>query len=218
VAESWDEKEAVAQTLSAPGAATARLSRVDREVYEIGDEVARGGLGRITQAIDRRLDRPVALKELLRDEPDFRARFAREALLTAKLQHPAIVPVYEAGVWPDGSPFFAMKLVSGKSLEAAVRERKTLAERLELLPHVNNVIEALAYAHGRRIIHRDLKPANVLVGAFGETVVIDWGLAKDLSEGAVDPVTGVRSGGEGHTEMGAVMGTTAYMPPEQAMG
>ncbi len=217
------DRDATAETLAAPGATAPKpeLARVDKHAYDVGDELARGGLGRILQAVDRRLDRPVAIKELLHDDPDHAARFAREALLTARLQHPAIVPVYEAGVWPDGSPFFAMKLVSGKSLEAAVRDRETLSERLALLPHVIHVVEALAYAHDRKIIHRDLKPANVLVGAFGETVVIDWGLAKDLSRAVPDlPVSAPATGGSGggHTEAGSVMGTPAYMPPEQAMG
>jgi WD40 repeat protein len=218
--------EGTAETLAAravPGEIP--LPRVERSAYAVGGEVARGGLGRIVQAVDRRLDRPVAIKELLeaRRGPDLEARFAREALLTARLQHPAIVPVYEAGVWEDGSPFFAMKLVSGKSLEAAVRDRATLAERLELLPHVIDAVEALAYAHERRIIHRDLKPANVLVGAYGETVVIDWGLAKDLGERR-DPHISARQAAAavaprgGETVAGSVLGTPAYMPPEQALG
>ena len=223
------QREGTAETLEAPGAGEARrlLPHVDRGAYAVGEEVARGGLGRIVQAVDRRLDRPVAIKELLevRRGADYEARFAREALLTARLQHPAIVPVYEAGVWEDGSPFYAMKLVSGKSLEAAVRERATLAERLELLPHVIDVVEALAYAHERRIIHRDLKPANVLVGAYGETVVIDWGLAKDLGEGIDLDLSARRRRSDpeaaeprGQTIAGSVLGTPAYMPPEQALG
>jgi WD40 repeat protein len=220
------DRTATAATVAAPGTGAGSISpslpTVDRALYDLGEEVARGGLGRILQAVDRRLDRPVAIKELLHEGPDYAARFAREALLTARLQHPAIVPVYEAGTWPDGSPFYAMKLVSGKSLEAAVRERETLAERLTLLPHVIDVVEALAYAHEHHIIHRDLKPANVLVGAFGETVVIDWGLAKDLSSQDPEPPspertqTPRRPGGD--TQAGSVLGTPAYMPPEQALG
>src|SRR5215470_4880409 len=168
------------------------LAVVDRTVYEVRGEIARGGLGRILEARDQRLDRPVAIKELLAEHlatGGLAGRFAREALLTARLQHPAIVPVYEAGLWPDGAPFYTMKLVEGESLEAAVRARPTLEERLGLLPHVIDVANALAYAHGRRIIHRDLKPANVLVGAFGETVVIDWGLAKQLGPPGEAPMS-----------------------------
>jgi WD40 repeat protein len=145
-------------------------------------EIARGGLGRIIQAHDQRLRRPVALKQLLRPRATDEARFFREALLTARLEHPSIIPVHDAGIAHDGSPFYAMKLVGGRSLAAALSEKKTLNERMTLLSHVINVCEALAYAHSQGIIHRDLKPHNVLVGPFGETVVIDWGLAKDLNE------------------------------------
>src|SRR6266702_8923180 len=145
--------EAVAETLAAPGPpGTGRLAVIDRAVYTIGGEIARGGLGRILEATDRRLERVVAIKELIHEVPELAARFKREALLTARLQHPAIVPVYEAGMWPDGAPFYAIKLVAGRSLEAAVKERGSLEERLELLPHVIDVVEALAYAHGKGVI------------------------------------------------------------------
>ncbi len=211
-------------TLPAPAAGGRQLPPADPRQYALADEVARGGLGRIIRARDQKLDRPVAIKELLAPAEDATARFAREAFLTARLQHPAIVPVYDAGVWPTGSPFYAMKLVSGRSLEAAIRETLTFAERIALLPHVIDVANALAYAHDQRIIHRDLKPANVLVGAFGETVVVDWGLAKDLTTdepalaapAPARPTGASRSGAE--TVEGAVMGTPAYMPPEQALG
>jgi WD40 repeat protein len=204
----------------APGASI--LAIVPRSSYEVQGEIARGGLGRILEARDHRLERRVAIKELLGqhlDEAGLAARFEREALLTARLQHPAIVPVYEAGQWPDGHPFYTMKLVEGQSLEAAVKARPLLEDRLVLVPHVIDVANALAYAHGKRIIHRDLKPANVLVGAFGETVVIDWGLAKDLAGNAPEPSAG--SSGPvavGATQAGSVLGTPAYMPPEQALG
>jgi WD40 repeat protein len=193
---------------------------VDRERYTRGDELARGGMGRIVRARDRRLHRPVALKELLAKDPGLGRRFEREVLLTARLQHPAIVSVYEAGRWPDGDPFYTMRMVPGRALDAVIGETRTLAERLALLPNVIAVVDAMAYAHAQRIIHRDLKPANVLVGPFGETVVIDWGLAKDLADAAADdePTGPYRSGGEGLTVAGAIMGTPAYMPPEQANG
>ncbi len=103
--------------------------------------------------------------------------------MTARLQHPAIVPVYEAGRWPGGRPFYAMKLVEGRSLDGLLRDAGSLAARLALLPHLIAVAEAVAYAHGQRVVHRDLKPANVLVGPFGETVVVDWGLARELGAG-----------------------------------
>ncbi len=199
------------------------LPRVDPARYAIAGELAHGGIGRILRARDVQLDRPVAIKELLAPAREAEARFVAEALVTARLQHPSIVPVYEAGRWPGGEPFYAMKLVSGRSLADVIAERTTLAARLALLPHVLAVAEAIAYAHTERIIHRDLKPANVLVGDFGETVVIDWGLAKDLSRedvrepgGTAPPSAGSEDGGL--TQVGTVMGTPAYMPPEQAVG
>jgi tetratricopeptide (TPR) repeat protein len=200
-----------------------RLPVVGRQHYAIEGEFARGGMGRILSARDRRLGRTVALKELqAAASPDAR-RFVREALVTARLQHPAIVPIYEAGRWPDGVPFYAMKLVSGRSLDVLIRAAEGgLLGRLALLPHLLAVAEAVAYAHGQHIIHRDLKPANVLVGGFGETVVVDWGLAKDLGAPAAaddEPAPGVGAGGGGeNTVVGTVLGTPAYMAPEQARG
>jgi WD40 repeat protein len=198
---------------------------IDRNRYTISGEVARGGIGRVLRAQDSHLGRPVALKELLEPGNDARARFLTEAFVTARLQHPSIIPIYEAGRWSTGEPFYAMRLVSGRTLKEVIAETKTLAQRLALLPHVLAVAEAIAYAHGQRVIHRDLKPGNVLVGEFGETVVIDWGLAKDLSQQAVSPsrTPGAETAfgpqvGEGLTVAGDVMGTPAYMPPEQAGG
>ncbi len=164
-------------------APAAELPEVPAETYELGQEVARGGIGRIRRAFDRRMGRFVAIKELLpkhAPNPDTAARFVREALVTGRLEHPSIVPVHEAGRWPNGAPFYAMKLVSGRSLLDVIRNTPGFAERLAMLPTVIAVAEAMAYAHSKRVIHRDIKPANVIVGRFGETVVIDWGLAKDL--------------------------------------
>jgi eukaryotic-like serine/threonine-protein kinase len=206
------------------------LPTVPRDAYEIGRLIARGGMGRIYRARDRRLGRPVAIKELMIFQPASIARFEREARITGRLQHPAIVPVYEAGVWPSGEPFYAMKLVAGESLDKVVDRTTTLRERLALVPEIRAVAEALAYAHSHRIVHRDLKPANVLLGEFGETVVIDWGLAKDLAQtrprppARADPSDGVpvemppAVSGPELTMYGAAMGTPSYMPPEQALG
>ncbi|HTJ45811.1 MAG TPA: protein kinase [Kofleriaceae bacterium] len=194
------------------------LPVVERGHYAVADEVGRGGLGRILRAHDQRLHRTVAVKEMLSRDPAAAARFVREAMVTARLQHPSIVAIYEAGRWPTGEPFYAMKLVTGRPLDARIREAKDARARLALLPHVLAVAEAMAYAHGERVIHRDLKPQNVLVGAFGETVVIDWGLAKDLADTSVEAAGPYRGGATGETIAGAVMGTPAYMPPEQARG
>jgi serine/threonine protein kinase len=200
------------------------LGEVSPAHYRVEGEFARGGMGRILLALDRRLGRRIALKELHAEAgPGAPRRFVREALVTARLQHPAIVPVYEAGRWPDGRPFYAMKLVEGRSLDALLRDAASLASRLALLPHLIAVAEAVAYAHGQRVVHRDLKPANVLVGGFGETVVVDWGLARELGAGGtvereVDGAAGAVAVGPGQTVTGTVLGTPHYMPPEQARG
>jgi WD40 repeat protein len=205
----------------------ARLRVVDRSVYEVEDEVAQGGIGRVLSAWDKRLGRRVALKQLLEGVTTPEDRFVREARITARLQHPSIVPVYEAGRWPSGEPFYAMKLVEGRTLSQVIAEAQTLDDRLPLLPRVLAVAEAAAFAHEKRILHRDLKPANVILGSFGETVVIDWGLAKDLAEEepeacppAEEAPKQPSSGGSGGglTVEGSIMGTPAYMPPEQAEG
>lgn len=195
----------------------------DHRRYQLIGEHARGGLGRVLRMRDADLGRTVAIKELLEDNPVHEERFVREALLTSRLEHPSIVPVYDAGRWPDGHPFYSMKLVSGQSLRDVIGQARTFEERLGLLPHVIAVADAMAYAHSHRVIHRDLKPSNVIVGAYGETVVVDWGLAKET--GASDPMEPAvaaapyRAPGDNHlTSAGSVVGTPAYMPPEQARG
>jgi WD40 repeat protein len=195
------------------------LRVVATDAYRIYGEHARGGIGRVLRAEDRRLRRPVAVKELIEDGEGARRRFLREAELTARLQHPSIVPVYEAGVWPDGRPFYSMKLITGRSLKELIAQAMTLDARLALLPHVIAVAEAITYAHSQRIIHRDLKPTNVVVGEFGETMVVDWGLGKDLSSSqeGVDAAPS-DSPNPAHTVEGAVVGTPAFMSPEQAAG
>jgi hypothetical protein len=195
------------------------LPTVDRGCYAVADIHARGGMGRILAARDLRLDRGVAIKELIEASPAQEARFIREALVTARLQHPAIVPVYEAGRWPSGEPFYAMKMVSGRSLRELIQEAHSLEQRLAFLPSVIAVTDAIAYAHHEGIIHRDLKPSNIMVGPFGETLVIDWGLAKDVSERGLERDLGpYRVVASDLTLAGAVMGTPEYMPPEQARG
>ncbi len=187
--------------------------------YAIEREIGRGGLGRVMRARDRVLDRTVAVKEILEGDEDSHRRFVREALITARLQHPAIVPLYEAGRWKDGTPFYAMRLIRGRPLSELL-EGAALERRLALLPAVQSASDAVAYAHSERIIHRDLKPGNVMVGDYGETVVIDWGLAKDLSIDDRDALEAgpYRAVSGDQTIAGAVMGTPAYMAPEQARG
>src|SRR5262245_21311983 len=144
--------------------------------YRVLREIARGGMGRVLAAYDLGLARDVALKVLLpRATSD---RFVRESKITARLPHPGIPPVYALGTLADGTPFLAMKLIAGQTLA----EDMNGAYRPRLLQVFTQVCQAVGYAHSRGVIHRDLKPANVMVGAFGEVQVMDWGLAKDLSD------------------------------------
>jgi WD40 repeat protein len=192
------------------------LPEVPPEHFFVLAEHARGGMGRILLAQDRRLGRVVAIKELLRREHGLQ-RFVREVLVTARLQHPSIVPVHEAGRWPNGDPFYVMKLVQGRPLSELLEEGQTLDERMAFLPALLAAAEAVAYAHSRRIVHRDLKPANILVGDFGETMVVDWGLAKELT--SAPSLRGEPTSGElaaSLTTDGEVVGTPAFMAPEQA--
>ncbi len=219
-----------------PSGAASELVVLDPKRYEIQGELARGGMGRVAIGVDRALGRPVAIKEILGASPELVARFERELALTARLQHPGIVTVHDGGVWPTGEAVYVMRLVSGTSLDATIKATPTLAQRLALLPHVIAATDALAYAHAQGIIHRDLKPANIMLGDFGETVVIDWGLAKDLHAASTSPstapgttaaaataapsvrVTSPASSSVAATVVGDVLGTPAYMAPEQARG
>jgi WD40 repeat protein len=187
--------------------------------YVFGEVVAVGGLGVIRLAEDRRLGRAIAVKQIIRDSPAAQRRFTLEAAITARLQHPAIVPLYDLGWTDSGEPFYCMKLVEGETLDAKIQATTDIAGRSRLLEHVIAVADAIAYAHEQQIIHRDLKPANVIVGRFGETVVIDWGLAKDLSGKMAAQAGDADIATPAHlTADGAVLGTLRYMPPEQARG
>ncbi|MEO8706717.1 MAG: protein kinase [Kofleriaceae bacterium] len=181
--------------------------------YQPVREIARGGMGRVVEAFDVQLGRTVAIKHALDDDPAARLRFEREVAITARLEHPSIVPLYDAGEL-DGEPFYVMRKVTGAPLDQIVRDAVTLDQRLQLIPHVLAAADAVAHAHARGVIHRDLKPSNVLVGEFGETVVIDWGLAKlvgtaDLPAGTT-PISGLLE-----TAAGTVAGTPGFMAPEQ---
>ena len=186
-------------------------------------ELGRGGIGRVLLARDRHLDREVAFKELLANRGASEAtmrRFLREARITAGLEHPNIVPVYELAYRDDGTLYYTMRLVRGRTLAEALAERNTPDARLGLLGHVVDVCQAIAFAHSHGVIHRDLKPGNVMVGEFGETVVLDWGLAKHHDERGEAPAVGGPTGGDDAalTQDGSTLGTPAYMSPEQAAG
>ena len=200
---------------------------------------AKGGLGIVSIAMDDELDREVAFKEIKHEFAEHqtsRARFVLEAEITGKLEHPGIVPIYGLGHAPDGSPFYAMRFIRGDSLADAINRFhdpagpffdpvKRSLELRELLGRFLDVCDAMAYAHSRGVLHRDLKPGNVMLGPFGETLVVDWGLAlalervpegHDSAHGAIKPTKTDSSSLP--NEEGAVVGTLAYMPPEQAEG
>jgi serine/threonine-protein kinase len=199
---------------------------------------ARGGLGEVFVARDEELKREVALKEIQghrADDPASRARFVLEAEVTGGLEHPGIVPVYGLGQYADGRPYYAMRFIKGDSLKdaaeafhAADRPGRDPGERAlalrRLLGWFVDVCNAVAYAHSRGVLHRDLKPGNVMLGKYGETLVVDWGLAKVVghpdgttgpTEGSLRPEAG---SGATPTETGQALGTPAYMSPEQAAG
>jgi serine/threonine protein kinase len=206
----------------AAAAAPAALPVAGNDRYVLDREIGSGGMGRVFAARDLRLQRPVAIKMLRVRDAGLATRFEREVRLAARLQHPGVVPVYDAGFWPSGEPFLVMKLVLGQSLARVIRDADTPADRLALLPHVITAAEAVAYAHDQGIVHRDLKPINILVGAFGETIVLDWGLAKDLRANVAEEHDGAVASPvappPGDTAAGSVLGTPSYMPPEQAAG
>jgi serine/threonine protein kinase len=195
--------------------------------YELGGEIARGGMGVVYLARDRELERDVALKVVAVEAADAEtaARLEREARILARLEHPGIVPVHDVGSLPDGRVFYAMKLVSGKRLDELVRDGLPLRERLRLLLRI---CEPVAFAHAHGVIHRDLKPENVMVGPFGEVLVMDWGVAKHREErpltssDAPAPASGdapaPASPAPHATAHGTIVGTPAYMAPEQARG
>lgn len=157
--------------------------------YRIDGEIARGGMGAILKGRDTDLGRDLAIKVLLdshKDKPEIVQRFVEEAQIGGQLQHPGIAPIYELGQFADKRPFFAMKLVKGETLSKLLSDRQdTTEDRGKLIGIFEQICQTMAYAHSRGVIHRDLKPANIMVGAFGEVQVMDWGLAKVLASGGV---------------------------------
>jgi tetratricopeptide (TPR) repeat protein/serine/threonine protein kinase len=194
--------------------------------YEFLGELGKGGMGEVLRCHDLHLDRHLAVKVLrdkYRDEPHLVRRFLAEARVHARLQHPGIVPLHDLGELPDRRPYFTMKLVEGRTLVDLLKERTDPTQELpRYLTVFEQVCQTLAYAHSKGVIHRDLKPANIMVGAFGEVQVMDWGLAKVLHRGrpaGASEVNLASSGDVGsETQPGAVLGTYAYMAPEQARG
>jgi WD40 repeat protein len=204
---------------------------VGRYAVEPNSELGRGAIGRVYVAEDLHLGRQVAIKELLggveEDAQGSRAgqtisRFLREARVTGVLEHPNIVPVYELGRRADGTLYYTMRIVPGRTLAQAIADSKHLNQRLSLVNHFSGLCQAIAYAHSRGIVHRDIKPDNVMIGEFGETVVLDWGMAKlclDDREASVnEPAPRLEAADLGLTLEGTLCGTPLYMSPEQASG
>jgi eukaryotic-like serine/threonine-protein kinase len=213
---------------------TANIPNLEGTRYSLLQRVARGGMGVVYAAHDEKLDRRVALKVL--DAPDrnneLSRRLIREAQVLAQLEHPGIVPVHDVGTLQDGRVFYTMKFVEGQRLDRHVEAVASVPDRLRLFLRI---CDAVAFAHARGVLHRDLKPANVMVGLFGEILVLDWGLAKIMRQPAnngtetdadlapLQMPASVRAARDisevaAVTGEGTVMGTPGYMSPEQASG
>jgi serine/threonine protein kinase len=203
--------------------------------YELTHRLGEGGVGEVIMARDNDIDRDVAVKRLRAELQSSNAsvlRFAEEVRTVGRLEHPNIVPIHDVGVHPNGEYYFVMKYVQGETLEniieklaagdAAYHEKYGFERRVEIMM---GILEAIAYAHSKKIIHRDIKPANVMVGPYGEVVMMDWGLAREIRGPEPVPTTTTdvpeASGSNKRlfeTQVGAMLGTPAYMSPEQARG
>jgi serine/threonine protein kinase len=205
--------------------------------YQIGHLIGRGGMGAVLQATDASIQRDVAMKVVLRgDSPRDILRFIHEARVTGQLEHPNIIPVHALGADEHGQPFYTMKLVRGATLKQVLNDLARGDEdaiRNYTLPSLLNIFQkvcdAIRFAHSQQIVHRDLKPDNIMIGNFGEVLVMDWGLAKSLVPRDLSPdqaeatdeeasAADIDYRNESHTLTGAVLGTPQYMPPEQALG
>ncbi|MBI1915434.1 MAG: serine/threonine protein kinase [Planctomycetes bacterium] len=173
--------------LETPGPVAATVPEVVVPGYEVRGLLGRGGMGEVFRAHDPAFDRPLALKVMLAElahRPEAESRFVAEARITGRLQHPGIPPVHEIGRLDDGRPFLAMKLIEGRTLHELLEERSTRSRDLPRFVAIfGQVCQAVGYAHLQGVIHRDLKPQNIMVGAFGEVQVMDWGLAKVRASG-----------------------------------
>jgi len=217
-----------------------RLAAGQESRYRLGEEIGKGGHGRVTVAFDTHIGRRVAFKRLRKGaDASSRdvARFLKEVQITGQLEHPNIVPVHELGVDEDDQVYFTMKLVEGRTFEAVLKslkrgdpEDRRKYTLFRLLRVIQDVCQAIAFAHSRGVIHRDIKPSNIMLGDFGEVQVMDWGLAKPIGsarrgfddESPIDESKRVKTeeaeGADVVTQVGTVKGTPAYMSPEQARG
>ncbi len=216
------------QPVSSAPASAGQMPNLSR--YEVGGEIGRGGMGMVREARDPALQQALAIKLLLdTNDAESRQSFVEEAQITGQLEHPNIIPVHELGTDDFGRSYLAMKRIDGRTLHAMIAEsaqrRETwAASERRMLDIFLRVADAIAYAHSRGVIHRDLKPENVMIGSFGEVLVMDWGLAKPLEaapEAALhrpDAVSSVRRSQGQVTMQGDIFGSPAYMPTEQARG
>src|SRR5262245_13482457 len=192
--------------------------------YEVLEKLGQGGMASVYVAHDRDLDRRVAVKVIHAAivDPLVQERMLLEARIIARLEHPGILPIHDMGFLPDGRSYYAMKLVRGRRLDDFIDETTSLPDRLRLFLRV---CDAVAFAHSQGVIHRDLKPSNVMIGDFGEVLVIDWGLAKFHMDATVkdrsitaNSVLPSQMAKGGTTLHGVVLGTPGYMAPEQEQG
>jgi serine/threonine protein kinase len=186
--------------------------------YRLLNELASGGMGTVYLAEDTELNRQIAIKVLNATDitAELRERMVREAHIIAQLEHPGIVPVHDVGMLPDGRVFYAMKYVRGSRLDDYAARTDSFGDRLRKF---QSVCDAVAFAHARGVIHRDLKPQNIMIGAFGEVLVLDWGVAKILRQRepvSLEADTLIKNPGD--TRHGTIIGTRNYMSPEQARG
>jgi serine/threonine protein kinase len=231
----WDRalEEAFAREAAPTGAPAAFSTGPRTGRFRLLGEIARGGMGVVYRAHDEWLRRDVALK-IMRSEylgqPEAVERFLDEAQVGGQLHHPGIVPIHDVGVDGSNRPFICMELVRGRTLASLLTDRTDASvDRGRFVAVFEHVCQTLAYAHSRGVIHRDLKPSNVMVGAFGEVRVVDWGFAKVRDPGRrpgheraapvrTGSVTTGRDFDGQHSQPGSVMGTPGYMPPEQGRG
>ncbi len=236
-----DQSDSATTLHGLPNTPGIRVQPGNEDRFRIVKEHAKGGLGVVFVAEDRHLKREVALKQIRQDRADddlFRQKFLQEAEVTGQLEHPGIVPVYALGTDTNGRPYYAMRFVRGEDLQSRIRKfHKGLAskeyqydgpELRALLRRFVDVCNAIDYAHDRGVLHRDLKPGNVMLGKHGETLVVDWGLAKPLGQKpgtdtngnslpGESPISQSESG-DSATQHGVFLGTAAYAPPEQLKG
>ena len=223
----YDLTERVMHPISKPVLPTTPFAGPsDYEIHRILRVIQRGGMGRILLAYDQYLKREVAVKELRQDvaeDATIVRRFIGEAEITAQLEHPGIVPIHRLGQGQDGLPYYTMKMVKGETFQDAIKEYHRKPSKpglLNLIRRLVSISKTMAFAHSKGVIHRDLKPANVMLGEHGETLVMDWGLAKPygqiLDESYVSIIHQTKQQRPELTMVGSIVGTPAFMSPEQA--